>query len=110
LFTDILEKADSAQIINYLYGDDPEVVQDAMNAIYNQVPYLLTTDDYARMDSLTNVPDFIAHQLENDKQILMLPSAGMMSLQIQHDPLNLFGPVLERQKPTKQVNSNEQSV
>lgn len=104
LFTDILEKADSAQIINYLYGDDPEVVQDAMNAIYNQVPYLLTTDDYARMDSLTNVPDFIAHQLENDKQILMLPSAGMMSLQIQHDPLNLFGPVLERLKPAQQDN------
>ena len=105
LFADILERVDSAHLINYLYGDDPEVVKDAMHTIYTRIPYLLTTDDYARIDSLIRVPDFIARQLENDKQMLMLPSASMMSFQIQHDPLNLFGPVLERQKPTKQVNS-----
>ena len=104
-FTDKLEKADSAHIIDYLYDDDPEVMQEAMNTLYTRIPYLLTKDDYARIDSLTKVPDFIARQLENDKQMLMLPSAGMMSLQIQHDPLNLFGSVLERQKPQKNANS-----
>ena len=98
LFTELLERqtADSPQPLALMCGDDPEVVQDAMNTIYTRMPYLLTADDYARMDSLTKVPDYIAHQLETDKQMLMLPSAGMMSLQIQHDPLNLFGPVLER--------------
>ena len=105
LFVDILEATDTSHIIDFLYDDDPEVVQDAMNSIYTQIPYLLTTEDYARIDSLIRVPDFIAHQLENDKQLLMLPSAGMMSLQIQHDPLNLFGIVLERQKQKKQANS-----
>ena len=98
LFTELLERqtADSPQPLALMYGDDPEVVQDAMNTIYTRMPYLLTADDYARIDSLIKEPDYIAHQLETDKQMLMLPSAGMMSLQIQHDPLNLFGPVLER--------------
>ena len=98
LFTEILERqtANSPQPLTVIYGDDPEVVQEGMNTIYTQMPYLLTTDDYARIDSLIKEPDYIAHQLEIDKQMLMLPSAGMMSLQIQHDPLNLFGPVLER--------------
>ncbi len=99
-FCEVLEKADTAEIIDYMTADDPQVMQDAMNAIYAQIPYLLTTDDYARIDSLMAEPDFITRQLDNDKQMLMLPTAGMTTLQIQHDPLNLFMPVLERLKPT----------
>ena len=41
-FTDKLEKADSAHIIDYLYDDDPEVMQEAMNTLYTRIPYLLT--------------------------------------------------------------------
>ena len=47
LFSERLERSDTAQTINYLQGDDPEVVQEAMNTIYAQMPYLLTADDYA---------------------------------------------------------------
>ncbi len=89
-----------------LQGDDPEVVQEAMNTIYAQMPYLLTADDYARIDSMTETPDFMDRQLENDKQMLMLPSGGMAAMQIQHDPLNLFASVLARQKPTNLANSS----
>ena len=96
LYTEILERADTAQMINYRQGDDPEVVQEAMNTIYARIPYLLTAEDYARIDSMTEAPDFMARQLENDKQMLMLPSGGMAALQIQHDPLNLFASVLAR--------------
>ena len=106
LFTERLERADTAQTINYLQGDDPEVVQEAMNTIYAQMPYLLTADDYARIDSMTEASDFIARQLENDKQMLMLPSGGMAALQIRHDPLNLFASVLARQKPTNQAHGS----
>jgi predicted RND superfamily exporter protein len=67
-----------------------------MNTIYARIPYLLTAEDYARIDSMTEAPDFMARQLENDKQMLMLPSGGMAALQIQHDPLNLFASVLAR--------------
>ena len=95
-YTEILERADTAQMINYRQADDPEVVQEAMNTIYARIPYLLTAEDYARIDSMTEAPDFIVRQLENDKQMLMLPSGGMAALQIQHDPLNLFASVLAR--------------
>ena len=106
LFSERLERADTAQTINYLQGDDPEVMQEAMDAIYAQMPYLLTADDYARIDSITETPDFIARQLENDKQMLMLPSGGMAALQIRHDPLNLFASVLARQEPTNQAHGS----
>ena len=99
-FCEVLEKADTTAVIDYMTADDPEVMQETMSAIYAQIPYLLTTEDYARIDSLMAEPDFITHQLDLDKQMLMLPTAGMTSLQIQHDPLNLFIPVLERLKPT----------
>ena len=106
MFTQILERADTAHVIDYMYGDDPEVVQNAMKMMYARMPYMLRADDYARIDSLMKAPNYIAHQLENDKQMLMLPSGGLVSLQMQYDPLNLFGPVLERQKPTTQVYSD----
>ena len=107
LFTERAEQltTKSQKPLAILQGDDPEVVQEAMNTIYARMPYLLTADDYARIDSMTEASDFIARQLENDKQMLMLPSGGMAALQIRHDPLNLFASVLARQKPTNQANS-----
>ena len=98
-FCEILDRADTAQTINYMTADDPEVMQEALRTLYAKMPYLLTTEDYAYIDSLTAAPDYITRQLDNDRQLLMLPTAGMLSLQIQHDPLNLFLPVLERVKP-----------
>ena len=104
LFCEVLDRADTTQTIDYMTTDDPEVMQDALNTIYGRMPYLLTPEDYARIDSLMAEPDYVSQQLENDKQLLMLPTAGMMTLQIQHDPLNLFRPVLERLGPAMQTN------
>ena len=108
LFTERAElrTTKSQKPLAILQGDDPEVVQEAMNTIYARMPYLLTAEDYARIDSMTEASDFIARQLENDKQMLMLPSGGMAALQIRHDPLNLFASVLARQKPTNLANSS----
>lgn len=103
LFCDIFNKIDTT-CVDYLAADDPEVLREAMAAIYNRIPYLMTVEDYARIDSLLAMPDYIPMQLENDKQMLMLPTAGMMSIQVQHDPLNLFSPVLERVRPTENIN------
>ena len=104
LFTEMAEQltAKNQKPLAILQGDDPEVVQEAMNTIYARMPYLLTADDYARIDSMTEAPDFIVRQLENDKQMLMLPSGGMAALQIQHDPLNLFASVLARNATLRQ--------
>ena len=108
LFTERAElrTTKSQKPLAILQGDDPEVVQEAMNTIYARMPYLLTADDYARIDSITETPDFMDRQLENDKQMLMLPSGGMAAMQIQHDPLNLFASVLARQKPTNQAHGS----
>ena len=103
LFCEALEREDTAQVVDYMTNDDPDVMQEALNAMYARIPYMLTKDDYARIDSLMAEPDFIARQLENDKQLLMLPTAGMMTLQIQHDPLNLFLPVIEQLRPDGSV-------
>ncbi len=82
--------------IAILTADDPEAMQEAMDAIYARMPYLLTADDYARMDSMTAEADFVARQLDQDKQLLMLPTAGMMAMQVSRDPLGLFAPVVQR--------------
>lgn len=103
LFCDVLDKVDTA-CVDYFTADDPEVIREATIAIYNRMPYLLIEEDYARIDSLLASPDYISLQLENDKQILMLPTAGMISIQVQHDPLNLFAPVLERMRPAENIN------
>ena len=95
-YVELLARVDTTQSVDCLSADDPEVIGDAMSAVYARMPHLLTSEDYARIDSLTSGPDFIARQLESDKQMLMLPTAGMLSFQISHDPLNLFTSVLER--------------
>lgn len=99
-----LERSDSTKALEYMTGDDPEVIQNALNAIYARIPYLLTKEDYCRIDSLLVDPNYITKQLENDKQLMILPTAGIFAQQIQHDPLNLFLPVLERIKPTENTN------
>ena len=73
LLCELLDKADTAQVLNYMTADDPEVVQEGMKALYARIPYVLTAADYARIDSMTATPDFISRQLEHDKQLLMLP-------------------------------------
>lgn len=105
MFCKEIEKNDTAQMLECVAADDPEVVQENLCAIYARIPYLLTNEDYVRIDSVMSEPGFIVQKLENDKQKLMLPTAGMIALQIQHDPLNLFTPVLERIKPV--TNSNQ---
>lgn len=99
------EKMDRSEV-EYKTADDPEVLQENLNVLYGRIPFVLTSEDYDRIDSLLTTPEYITQQLERDKQMLMLPTAGMMTMQIQHDPLNLFLPVIERLKPTIDSHSS----
>ena len=104
-FCDVLENhedrlPDSGQNHEPVPMIPDEMMQEAMAAIYARMPYLLRPEDYVRIDSLLAQPDYISTQLEQAKQRLILPTAGAMTWQIQHDPLNLFLPVIERLKPT----------
>lgn len=64
--------------------------------VYNNIPYFLTSGDYRRMDSLLSNPDYVQSQLNNDMEMLLFPSGGMLSDNISRDPLNLFTPVVEQ--------------
>ena len=71
---------------------DMQAAEDVAAFAYRHIPYFLTPQDYARMDSV--LAD--ARQLAYDKQQLLFPSGGLLSSNIGSDPLNLFTPVVER--------------
>lgn len=61
-----------------------------LDTMYSRIPYYLTEEDYARMDSLLAQPDYIARQLADDRQRLMLPLTAFLQQRIVADPLNLY--------------------
>ena len=62
--------------------------------VYQHIPLFLTENDYTRMDSLLAVPDYTGKQLQEDLTMLMYPTSGLLSANLQRDPLNLFTPVV----------------
>ena len=96
-FTSLVEKADTAhEIKNLMAQVDIEKMTEVTDFVYNNIPYFLTDADYARMDSLMAQSDYISRQLDADKQMLMFPAGGLLSDNIQRDPLNLFTPVVQK--------------
>ena len=77
------------------YQIDMDMVKELSQSLYEQMPYVLTTADYARFDSLLSREDYVATQLAEDKQMLLFPVGGLLSENFQRDPLNLFTPVVQ---------------
>lgn len=75
---------------------DMQAAEDVAAFTYRHIPYFLTAQDYARMDSALADPQYVGRQLANDKQQLLFPSGGLLSSNIGSDPLSLFTPVVER--------------
>lgn len=96
-FVEKLEKTDTAHILtNVMSQIDVEKMTEVTDFVYKNIPYFLTDADYARMDSVMTQPDYVAHQLKQDKQMLMFPAGGILSDNIQRDPLNIFTPVVQK--------------
>lgn len=96
-FVEKLEKTDTAHILtNVMSQIDVEKMTEVTDFVYKNIPYFLTDADYARMDSVMSQPDYVAHQLKQDKQMLMFPAGGILSDNIQRDPLNIFTPVVQK--------------
>ncbi len=106
-FGDIVEQ--DGIIDNITVTVDQTQMLDIVEAVYAHVPYFLTEKDYLRIDSLINVKEFIDNQLEEDKKILMLPSAGTFARTMTYDPLQLFSPALQKLNSLK-VNSSMQII
>ncbi len=75
---------------------DMEQMEQVREFAYENIPYLLDDADYRRMDSLLSVPDYVGQRLKDDKEILTLPTGGMLAGSIGNDPLALFAPTIER--------------
>ena len=86
---------------------DMEKVGEVTEFVYQNIPYFLTERDYARMDSLLRVDNYVIEQLDRDREMLMFPSGGLLSENISRDPLNLFTPVLSKLQGLQQENKFE---
>lgn len=92
-----IEDADTAHLAGTIVAQvDMDRISEITDFVFSNIPYFLTPDDYARIDSALASPDFITRQLQSDKALLMLPSGGILSQNIGRDPLNLFSPTAER--------------
>ena len=94
LFGEKLEGSDMVENLNVTV--DETQIFDLMDAVYAHLPYFLTEEDYARVDSLLKTPGLIQERLAQDKQLLMFPVAGTVMHTLPVDPLQLFTPCLQR--------------
>lgn len=97
-FVDHVTSADSVHHVasTIVSQIDLEQMQDIMSFAYSNAPYFLSDADYVRIDSMLAQPDYVDKQLAKDKQMLLFPSADVMTQSIASDPLNLFSPTLQR--------------
>lgn len=96
-FTTVLEEVDTEGIVQSVNMQvDESIVSDMMDFVVEHAPLFLQESDYTRMDSLLLQPDFVQHSLEEDRQLLLLPTGGMLTSHICQDPLYLFSPLLTR--------------
>ena len=76
-------------------GSAGEEVADAFSFLCANWPYFLQKEDYARMDSLLAVPDFIPDKLEEDRERITGDNPFALRY-LRTDPLGLYSPVLSR--------------
>ena len=91
-----IEKDTASTVTDLQVTVDETQMLDVVTFVSSNAPYYLTAADYARMDSLLSTEDFVAQQLELNKQLLLLPTGGMATMTLSQDPLHLFTPVMER--------------
>lgn len=100
-FVEEVQTKDTAHVVDNLLSQvDLGKIAEVTDFVYNNIPYFLTQSDYERMDSLLARPGFVAEQLKADKQMLMFPTGGLLSDNIQRDPLNLLTPVVQKLQHT----------
>ena len=92
-----IESNDTLHFISKIVKElDMEKILGIADAVYENIPYFMNSEDYARMDSILSIPGYLDKQIDEDKQLLLLPSSNMVAVNISRDPLNLFSPVLNK--------------
>ena len=107
-FEETLQEVDSMGVIKDLQVHvDESQMMEVMDFIGENAPYFLQEDDYQRMDSLLQRPDYIAEQMTENKKLLNLPTAGSRMESLRYDPLHLFTAVLGRMQDFRMTSSFE---
>ncbi len=95
-FAEAFARADTSRMVRRVTASiDLDSLMAAGDFVMHNIPYFLTEADYRRMDSLLATPNAVRTQLEADRQMLMLPTAGMAQRHLPTDPLQLFSPIVE---------------
>ena len=96
-FVESVQQADTAHVLTSVISQiDFEQLTGVTDFVYNNIPYFLSDRDYARIDSVLRRPDYVRTQMHQDKEMLMFPAGGLLSDNIQRDPMNLFTPVVQK--------------
>lgn len=88
-FGENLLSKDTAHLVHDLQIQVDETRMFSMlENVWEDYPLLMTEDDYRRADSLLSDSSFVVSQMEQNYKMLMLPTSGVMSQSIPHDPLH----------------------
>lgn len=87
---------DEGLVKNLITQVDYNAINETTDYLYINIPYLLSEEDYTRIDSVLANETYIVDCLRDDKQLLLFPASSLMSGSVSKDPLKLFTPVLSR--------------
>ncbi|MDU1890202.1 MAG: 1-acyl-sn-glycerol-3-phosphate acyltransferase [Dysgonomonas sp.] len=82
-------------IANIIFRIDDSLKNEIQNFVYNNLPLLLTDEDYKRMDSLAS-DEMIASIMQKNYSNLLSPAGGFLKEYVMRDPLGLGGNTLKR--------------
>lgn len=92
-----VERRDTAHTVKQLTAQvDMAQMAEITDFAYANIPYFLTPADYDSIADRLQRPGYIRQQLQEDKRMLMFPAAGLLSENIQRDPLNIFTPTISK--------------
>ncbi len=95
IFDSITKKVSKSDYLNITYKISENTMNDVYGIFYNNLPFFLTDDDYARISGLIS-PDSIRETLRKDYEALLSPSGLVLSKYIQRDPLNIVPLALKK--------------
>lgn len=95
LFGELLESSRIPDMVNnWQVTVDEQQVLLLVEYLWRTFPLFLTEEDYAKMDSLLTLPNFVDNQLSNNTRMLMLPVGGLLSRSIPYDPFQLSSRII----------------
>lgn len=105
-FTETVHSKDSLGWCEDLTAQfDMSQIMEVTDFVYDNIPYFLTENDYARIDSLLALPDYVDGQMKKNLEMLMFPTSALTTSNMVRDPLSLFSPVLAQlQTSGQQMN------